>query len=73
MLTALPATAVGAVVIVSVFVSVAFAQGLFAFAVSVNITLPAVMSAELGVYVTEVNELALTKLPVPLDVQATLV
>ena len=71
-LTVVPATAVGAVVIVSVFVSVAFPQVPFPAAVSVNVTLPAVISALLGIYVAVVNEAALAKVPVPLDVQSTL-
>ena len=46
---AVPATAVGAAVMVSVFVEVAFVQGEFALAVRVRVTLPAVISAALGV------------------------
>ena len=48
-LTAVPAVAVGAVVIVNVLVEVAFAQVPFPVAVNVSVTLPAVMSAALGV------------------------
>ena len=47
--TAVPATAVGAAVIVMVLVDVAFAHGAFPIAVKVNVLLPAVMSAALGV------------------------
>ena len=47
--TAVPATAVGACVIVKIFVDVAFAHGAFPVAVKVSVTLPAVMSAALGV------------------------
>ncbi len=47
--TAVPAEAVGAVVIVNVLVEVAFAQVPFPVAVNVSVTLPAVMSAALGV------------------------
>ena len=48
-LTAVPAEAVGAVVIVKVFVEVALAQVPLPVAVKVSVTLPAVMSAALGV------------------------
>ena len=72
MLIAAPADAVGNVDIVSVFVETAFVHPAFE-AVSVNVTLPAVMSAALGVYVQVVNELGFVKVPVPLDVQVTLV
>ena len=47
--TAVPATAVGAEVIVKVLVEVALAHGLFPVAVKVKVTLPAVISAALGV------------------------
>ena len=46
--TAVPATAVGASVIVSVLVEIASAHVPFPAAVKVNVTLPAVMSAALG-------------------------
>ncbi len=46
---ALPAAAVGAAVIVKVFVDVAFEQLVLPVAVSVNVTLPAAISAALGV------------------------
>jgi hypothetical protein len=46
---AVPAIAVGAVVIVIVLLDVAFAHGAFPIAVKVNVLLPAVMSAALGV------------------------
>ena len=48
-LTAVPAEAVGAVVIVKVFVEVALAHVPLPVAVKVSVTLPAVMSAALGV------------------------
>ncbi len=64
----LPATAVGAAVIVNVLLDVAFAHGLFPVAVRVSVTEPAVISDGLGVYVAVVNELALANVPVPLDV-----
>jgi hypothetical protein len=67
--TAVPATAEGAWFIVSVLVDVAFeAHGAFGVEVKVNITLPALISATLGVYVAVVNEPALAKVPVPFDV-----
>ena len=47
--TAVPATAVGAVTIVKVFVEVASLHGAFPVAVKVSVTLPAVMSDALGV------------------------
>ncbi len=47
--TAVPAAAVGAVVMVNVLVDVALVQVPFAVAVKVRVTLPAVMSAALGV------------------------
>ena len=46
---AVPATAVGAAVIVSVLVDTAFAQLPFPLAVKVIVTLPAAISAALGV------------------------
>ena len=46
--TSVPATAVGALVIVNVLVSVASAQGPLPLAVKVSVTLPAVISAALG-------------------------
>ena len=48
-LTAEPATAVAAALIVKVLVEVAFEQPVFPVAVKVKVTLPAVMSAALGV------------------------
>ena len=48
-LTAVPADAVGAVVMVKVLVEVAFAQVPLPVAVKVMVTLPAVISAALGV------------------------
>jgi len=47
--TAVPATAVAAGVMVRVFVEVALVHGVFAVAVKVSVTLPAVISAGLGV------------------------
>ena len=47
--TAVPATDVGAGVIVSVFVDTAFAQVPFPVAVNVIVTVPAAISAALGV------------------------
>jgi len=46
---AVPATAVGAAVIVSVLVDTAFAQVPFPVAVNVSVTVPAAISAALGV------------------------
>ena len=68
-ITAAPAMAVGAGVIVSVLVDTAFAQVPFPLAVKVIVTLPAAISAALGVYVAVVNELAFANVPVPPDVQ----
>lgn len=65
-----PATAVGEEIMVSVFVAVPFVQpGLNA--VNVNVTLPAIISAALGVYVQVDNELAFVKVPVPLELHTT--
>ena len=47
--TAVPATAVGAAVIVSALVDTAFAQVPFPVAVNVIVTVPAAISAALGV------------------------
>ena len=47
--TAVPATAVGAAVIVNVLVDTAFAQVPFPVAVKVIVTVPAAISAALGV------------------------
>jgi len=58
---------------VSVLFEVAFVtHGATALAVKVRVTDPAVISAALGVYSAFVNELALVKVPVPLDVHVTL-
>ncbi len=46
---AVPATAVAACVIVNVFEEVAFEQPALALAVNVSVTLPALISAALGV------------------------
>jgi hypothetical protein len=54
-----------------VFVETALEQGLFPVAVSVSILLPAAISAALGKYVHKVSEVALVKVPVPLEVQST--
>lgn len=70
--TVVPAFAVGAAVIVIVFVEVEFEHGEFPLAVNVSVLLPAAISAALGVYVHVVNEVWLAKVPVPLDVQSTL-
>jgi hypothetical protein len=72
MLTAVPAEALGAVINDKTLVEVALAQPGFV-ALSVNITLPAAISAALGVYVQVVKELAFVKVPVPLDVHVTVV
>lgn len=70
---AVPATAVGAGLIVNVLVDVALAaQGELGDAVNVRITLPAAISATLGVYVAVVRELALANVPVPLELHKTL-
>ena len=52
------------------FVEVTAAHGAFPFAVSVNVTLPAVISAALGVYEVKVREFAFVKVPVPLEAHA---
>ena len=65
-----PATAVGAFTIVKVFVEVALPQGALPAAVNVNITLPAVISAALGVYVG-VNVVPFVNVPLPLVLQLT--
>ena len=70
--TAVPASAVGGALIVRVLVEVAFPQGALPTAVRVSVTLPAVISAALGVYVQVVSEFALVKVPVPPDVQVML-
>jgi hypothetical protein len=70
--TAVPAAAVGAVVIVNVFVDTVLVHPDKGLAVKESVTTPAVISAPLGAYVQVVNEVALAKLPVPLAVQATL-
>ena len=57
---------------VNIFEETAFAHGAFPVAVSVSVTLPAVISAALGAYVAVVSELELAKVPVPLDVQLKL-
>ena len=54
---------------VKVLPEVALVQVPLAVAVKVIVTLPAVMSAALGVYVASDKEVALAKLPVPLEVQ----
>jgi hypothetical protein len=67
-----PATAVASVTNVNVLVEISLGQPEFE-AVRVRVTLPAVKSLALGVYVQVVNELALAKVPVPLEVQVILV
>jgi len=67
--TLFPAFDDGAVTMVNVFVEAALPQGVLPVAVRVRVTLPAEMSAVLGVYVQVVKELAFAKVPVPLDVQ----
>lgn len=49
MVKAVPATAVITLLMLRVFVAVAFPQGVFPYAVKVSVTLPAVISAALGV------------------------
>ena len=55
-------------IIVKVLVEVTLPHGALPVAVNVSVTLPAVISAALGVYVAVVNEFALANVPVPLDV-----
>jgi hypothetical protein len=62
-----PALAVGAAVIVNVFVDVAAVHEPALFAVSFIVTLPALISAALGLYVAAVNDVALVNVPVPVD------
>ena len=57
---------------VIVFVDVAFAHGELPNAVKVSVTLPAEISAALGLYVAVVRDVALVNVPVPLDVHNTL-
>lgn len=59
-------------VMVKVLVEVTLPHGVFPNALRVKVTLPAEISAALGVYVQVVKELALAKVPVPLEVQAIL-
>ena len=66
-----PAFAVGAAVIVNVFVDVALPHGEFPVAVKVRVTLPAATSAALGVYM-EVKVFPFVNVPVPLVLQLTL-
>jgi len=66
-----PALAVGAEVIVIVFVDTADEQVPFPVAVNVSVLLPAVISAVLGVYVAVVSDVALANVPVPFDVHIT--
>jgi hypothetical protein len=56
---------------VSVLLDVASAHGGLPVAVSVSVTLPAAISAALGLYVAVVNEVGFVKVPVPLEVQVT--
>lgn len=64
-ITGVPATAVGAGVIVSILVEIALGQGVLPKAVRVIVTLPAVISAAVGVYVQFVKELRFTNVPNP--------
>ena len=66
-----PALAVGCRDIVSCFEETAGLQGADPVVVNVMVTLPAVTSASLGLYVAKVSESALANVPVPLDVQRT--
>jgi hypothetical protein len=67
--TAVPATAEGAWLIVNVLFEVAFPEhGELGVDVKMSVTLPAVISAGLGVYVAVVKEVAFANVPVPLDV-----
>ena len=59
-------TAFGDEVIVKILVDVTVAQPVFPVAVNVRITLPAVVSAALGLYLAVVRDPAPVKLPVPL-------
>ena len=68
-----PALTVIGLLMVSVLVAVALPQGALPIAVSVKVTLPAAISAALGIYVASVNELSSVKLPVPEEVQVILV
>ena len=64
-----PAIAVGNVLIVSVlFAETGEAHGELGAAVNVMVTLPAAISAALGVYVAVVNEFSFAKVPVPFGV-----
>ena len=58
----------GVRVIVNVLADVAAEHVPLPLAVNVNVTLPAVISAALGVYIAAVNEFALVNEPVPEDV-----
>ena len=64
-------TAVAAELIVSNLVEVTVAQPPFPVAVNVKVTLPAVVSAALGLYLAVVKEVAPVKVPVPLLVHKT--
>ena len=63
--------AVGTAFIVNVLLDVALVHVPFPVAVSVNVTLPAVISAAFGVYVQVVSEVAFANVPPPLEVQVT--
>jgi hypothetical protein len=67
-LKAEPAVAVGAAVMLIVFVEVTLAQPALPIAVSTSVLLPAVLSAALGLYVAVVNEVEFANVPVPFDV-----
>ena len=66
-----PAEAVAAFEIVRDMELVAFPQGEFPVAVSVSVTIPALISAPLGVY-TGCSIVILSNVPVPVVVQARL-
>ena len=66
-----PAFAVAFLMMVSVIELFAFPQGELPVAVSVNVTLPALISVTLGVY-TGCSIVILSNVPVPVVVQARL-
>lgn len=70
--TSVPATAVGPGVIDNVFVDVTEAQPVFPLTVSLIVTLPARISAALGLYFAFVKDVVPVKVPVPLLLQRTL-
>jgi hypothetical protein len=64
--------AAGIALIVSFLVEIAGPQPGLPLAANVNVTLPAAISAALGLYVAVVKEFALVNVPVPLEVHDTL-